>query len=170
MNESNRKGCTAPGDYTGNNPGTENFKQLDSSSAINLESNPESQINSRRRMNPEIRPGTVHVYRKAQGRGLSLVLGLEAKREEDGAIRIELAGTGNESFISSDRRSIRYDPMLFGDLRGVMVKWGCWPFGDEGSEKELAREAPGAAKREDFERPDNRVRPSYLTYSLRRKK
>lgn len=85
--------------------------------------------------NSEMRPGDVRVFRK--GQALVLATGIWAKRQGKKWIRFDITGTGKHTTVTNNPESERFHRTLFRDLRQVLLKDNCWPFGTEGVETEI---------------------------------
>lgn len=84
----------------------------------------------------DMRPGDVRVFTKRGS--LVLAIGVWPKRRGK-QLHIDITGTKNfHTTITNDPDSDRYHRTLFRDLRRVLIAHGCWSFGDEGAETEIA--------------------------------
>jgi len=83
-----------------------------------------------------MKPGDVRTFKKGQGKVVGVAVGVWVKRQGK-ALHIHLTGIGGRhTTVKNQRGSERYCRTLFRDLRNLLVKSNCWPYGDEGSETE----------------------------------
>src|SRR5262249_32664033 len=85
-----------------------------------------------------MKPGDIRTFKKGNGNAVVLAVGLWAERHtKSGPIQIHITGTKNfHTTVSSSAASERYHRTLFRDLRKLLLKQNCWPFGEDGSETE----------------------------------
>ena len=81
-------------------------------------------------------PGDQRTFQKGTGNAVVLGVGLWAERSGK-QLHIHITGTNDfHTTVTNDRNSERYHRTLFRNLRRVLIKNQCWPFGDEGQETE----------------------------------
>jgi glycine/D-amino acid oxidase-like deaminating enzyme len=86
----------------------------------------------------EMKPGDVRLFKKGNGNAVVLAAGLWAEKRGK-QLHIHITGTKTfHTTVTNDPDSERYHRTLFRDLRRLLLKNDCWPFGDEGAETEQA--------------------------------
>jgi len=87
-----------------------------------------------------VRQGEVHRFQKGKGNALLVTVGVWVKRKprrEGSELQIHLAGiSGGLTFVTNPQGAARYHKTLFRDLRKLLIKQDCWPYGREGEETE----------------------------------
>jgi hypothetical protein len=86
----------------------------------------------------EMKPGDIRLFKKGQGNAVVLAIGVWAEKRGK---RLHIHMTGTKEFhttVTNDPESERYHRTLFRDLRNVLIKNGCWSYGDGGAETKQA--------------------------------
>ena len=84
----------------------------------------------------EMKPGDQRTFQHGTGNAVVLAVGLWAERSGK---QLHIHMTGPKDFhttVTSDPESERYHRTLFRNLRRILIKNQCWPFGDEGQDTE----------------------------------